>query len=1093
MATKAFLEKAYLAYFGRPVDPTGLTDYANSTDTQVADAFAASAESKALYGTTFNYAQINAIYLALFNREAEKAGLEYWYAKVADKTYTPAGAAMAILNGAQNADKTAVENKLAASAAFTAALDTASEMIGYSGDAAAASARAFLSTVTSTAATTAAVDAAVVALVAAKTAVSGQTFTLTANTDAFFGGTSNDRFEASPTTLSALDTLNGGAGDDTLSITSAGTAAVTTTSFFTTAIEELSVTASLNTSTDDTTINMALASSVGTLKSYGSTSDVAFTNVAGLKALKFASTSGTGTTSIAYTTSTVAGSADAQAISLESSESTGLVTIAGVETVAITATGSSTVNVLAAAATSVTVNATGTTTVDLDDAGNVALTSVNGSASTGNVTYNLDFSATELSVTGGAGNDTVVSAVGFTGTDKLDAGAGDKDVLSIRATADVAAVGALNATTLAAVATGFDTLDLRSASIAGGGAADLTVDMDVVPGVTAISMRAADDDTVTVFTLNDITQAQAENLTLLHTGTDADTDSEIIVDMKTNGTDTVKLTATVTVDTQVVELNDANDNIENAEITLKGAFTTNLDVDVTSFLTSLKVSGGAAEESLVITNAHTSAIFDMSAVASAVTVTLGTGTQTVTTGSGKDIVTMATGKKTVNLGAGDDTLNTLVAELGTATASWDTIVGGDGTDTLVLTSMAAVSGEAALGISGFERLKVDAIADPAADATINMGAFADVISRITVGDTHDDVLTLSNVALSFSDLRFDADAETDTEATLTRIVDTSTNALTVTMTGGETVKTLTLDNEELLTFTSSNTDAVTITTLNAADVTTLTLTGSGNVIFTNGNAIGGATLLATVDASNLAAAATVNATNSTVAITATANALSGGVFTFTGGSGSDIITGGVAADVLSGGNGADTISGGAGADVITGGAGKDTITGGTGSDTYVYAAATVATHGGDTLSDFAALANGDEIEIDIAIDADVSFAEIAADALAAGQADNADVFVVTGRTAVDVSGDAAADLAALNALIMDADADSADADAEILVVVNADSDGDGSADQIQVWWLHETTGANSTFDAAALIGVISNISANADLAADFVAANFDFT
>ena len=171
MATKAFLEKAYLAYFGRPVDPTGLTDFAASTEAQVADAFAASAESKALYGSTFNYAQINAIYLALFNREAEKAGLEYWYAKVADKTYTAAGAAIAILNGAQNADKTAIENKLAASAAFSAALDTASEMIGYSGDAAAAAARSFLSSVTTTAATAAAVDAAVASTVAAKTAV----------------------------------------------------------------------------------------------------------------------------------------------------------------------------------------------------------------------------------------------------------------------------------------------------------------------------------------------------------------------------------------------------------------------------------------------------------------------------------------------------------------------------------------------------------------------------------------------------------------------------------------------------------------------------------------------------------------------------------------------------------------------------------------------------------------------------------------------------------------------------------------------------------------------------------------------------------
>jgi len=227
LATKAFLEKAYLAYFGRPVDPTGLTDYQNSTETQVADAFAASAESKALYGTTFNYAQINAIYLALFNRAAEKAGLEYWYAKVADKTYTPAGAALAILNGALNADKIAVENKLVASAAFSAALDTSAEMIGYSGAGAAASARSFLSTITATAATAAAVDAAVAAAVTATTSVSGQTFTLTTGVDTFTGSGNNDLFIADNTgtdVSSAADTLSGGTGNDTLNVYSDGAA-----------------------------------------------------------------------------------------------------------------------------------------------------------------------------------------------------------------------------------------------------------------------------------------------------------------------------------------------------------------------------------------------------------------------------------------------------------------------------------------------------------------------------------------------------------------------------------------------------------------------------------------------------------------------------------------------------------------------------------------------------------------------------------------------------------------------------------------------------------------------------------------------------
>jgi len=267
MATKAFLEKAYLAYFGRPVDPTGLTDFAASTDTQVADAFAASAESKALYGTTFDYAQINAIYLALFNREAEKAGLEYWYAKVADKTFTAAGAAIAILNGAQNADKTAIENKLAASALFSAAVDTTAEMVGYSGSAAAASARAFLSTVTTTAATAAAVDAAVAAAVAAKTAVAGQTFTLTTGIDTgttFTGTAGNDAFNATHLTLGASDVLVGGAGVDTLNIVDTGAAAFTGSIATVSGIENINI-RNLNGSAAVAAVTEAVTVTVGAL------------------------------------------------------------------------------------------------------------------------------------------------------------------------------------------------------------------------------------------------------------------------------------------------------------------------------------------------------------------------------------------------------------------------------------------------------------------------------------------------------------------------------------------------------------------------------------------------------------------------------------------------------------------------------------------------------------------------------------------------------------------------------------------------------------------------------------------------------------
>jgi hypothetical protein len=167
MAGKAFLEKAYLAYFGRPVDANGATAFAGATEAEVEAAFFASPESKALYGDTFGMAQINQIYLTLFGRPAEEAGLAYWDNQIKLGLLTPAGAALGIQEGARNSDITALQNKLVASAAFTASLDTPAEAQGYNGDASAASARDFLKTITLTAATQEQIDLAVQHSVAA--------------------------------------------------------------------------------------------------------------------------------------------------------------------------------------------------------------------------------------------------------------------------------------------------------------------------------------------------------------------------------------------------------------------------------------------------------------------------------------------------------------------------------------------------------------------------------------------------------------------------------------------------------------------------------------------------------------------------------------------------------------------------------------------------------------------------------------------------------------------------------------------------------------------------------------------------------------
>lgn len=231
------LAQLYLAYFGRPADVDGLVFYTSNSNLDIwsaAAAFSVSPESQALYGTGFSDATINAIYQNLFNRDAEPAGLSYWSTEVTSGRLTAAGAAYAIFLGAQNEDKVAVQNKMAISAAFTTALDTAPEITGYTGDAAAAAARAFLHTVTSdpasAAAAIASLDAAVAAVVAVG-GVKGESFTLTTGADNIVGTANNDAIIAATlntagsgvTTLGAFDKIDGGAGIDKLNIYSDGT------------------------------------------------------------------------------------------------------------------------------------------------------------------------------------------------------------------------------------------------------------------------------------------------------------------------------------------------------------------------------------------------------------------------------------------------------------------------------------------------------------------------------------------------------------------------------------------------------------------------------------------------------------------------------------------------------------------------------------------------------------------------------------------------------------------------------------------------------------------------------------------------------
>jgi len=171
------LAQLYLAYFGRPMDWSGIDFYTAHGGTldlfALARGFSASPESQQLYGTTFGAAQVNAIYQNLFNRDAEAAGVAYWTGEVNAGRLTAAGAALGILLGAQNDDKVAVSHKLQVAMQFSAHVDTQSEVNGFSNAQAAAAARAFLHSVDSSTASLnsamANLDAQVAAAVAAST------------------------------------------------------------------------------------------------------------------------------------------------------------------------------------------------------------------------------------------------------------------------------------------------------------------------------------------------------------------------------------------------------------------------------------------------------------------------------------------------------------------------------------------------------------------------------------------------------------------------------------------------------------------------------------------------------------------------------------------------------------------------------------------------------------------------------------------------------------------------------------------------------------------------------------------------------------
>ncbi|HEX8955642.1 MAG TPA: beta-propeller fold lactonase family protein [Burkholderiaceae bacterium] len=174
------VQQLYVSFFGRPADPTGLANFeaalaaANApSDAQsllqiynsktnpavnaLVDSFGTSAESQALYGNGTTDQFVQAIFSNVLNRQPLQSGLDFWANAIDSGSMTRGSASLQIMVGALTntsaqgqLDQQLISNRLSVAATFTADIQTAPELRGYKGAAAAQIARSLLSAVTAT-------------------------------------------------------------------------------------------------------------------------------------------------------------------------------------------------------------------------------------------------------------------------------------------------------------------------------------------------------------------------------------------------------------------------------------------------------------------------------------------------------------------------------------------------------------------------------------------------------------------------------------------------------------------------------------------------------------------------------------------------------------------------------------------------------------------------------------------------------------------------------------------------------------------------------------------------------------------------------
>src|SRR5215217_518649 len=424
----ATIQGVYVALFGRPADPAGLAYFNGVTQSGanlngIGD-LSSTKEYKDRFAGLNNVQIVTAIYQSLFNRDPEAAGLNFFVNALNNKTLSINNIAIAILDGAQGTDKTVVDAKVASANAFTAAIDTPVEVGQYVGNAAAAQGRAFLADVSTTAKTSAQADAAILQLGVVVNV--GNTVTLTAGNENIVVGA-----------LAATNTLNVSTDrDDTINATTVdflnngdkidggfGVDTVNATldaSGFAPAAGEVKNVEIFN--FKSTTAAVVDATNIaGETQVWNDASTTALTvnNITLGAAVGLNGTIGAATT---YTFAAATGNADAATLVTKAAVVTGGVSIAAIESLTINNTGTSTLGTVTAAdATSLSITGSGSLSFTLAAANAATITN----SSTGTVTTDVSALDKLATYNGGTGIDVITTnTAGLAQNQTVNGGAG---------------------------------------------------------------------------------------------------------------------------------------------------------------------------------------------------------------------------------------------------------------------------------------------------------------------------------------------------------------------------------------------------------------------------------------------------------------------------------------------------------------------------------------------------------------------------------------------------------------------------------------------------------------------------------------------